>query len=168
MSCTSEQFLQKDPSYTRIFFIRNHSTESFFLIWFFEFLQCRIDNSKSCSDILYQTPALNLVSRTQGSILMGRINKKQGKKFCHRSSLYKNLMERYFALKISFLVFQRPKNSVLKVSASSSLQFLINGFLIIKIRVFHLRGSEFDSDLKHSDKKYIYLTIDILHMIYCK
>ena len=32
--------------------------------------------------------------------------------------------------------------------------------------IFHLRGSEFDSD-KHSDKEYIYLTIDILHMIYC-
>ena len=28
--------------------------------------------------------------------------------------------------------------------------------------IFHLRGSEFDSDLKHSDKKYIYFTIDIL------
>ena len=32
--------------------------------------------------------------------------------------------------------------------------------------IFHLRGSEFDSDLKHSGKEYIYLTIDILHMIY--
>ena len=31
--------------------------------------------------------------------------------------------------------------------------------------IFHLRGSEFDSDLKHSDKEYIYLTIDILNMI---
>ena len=28
----------------------------------------------------------------------------------------KNLMERYFALKISFLISQRPKNSALKVS----------------------------------------------------
>ena len=32
--------------------------------------------------------------------------------------------------------------------------------------MFHLRGSEFDFDLKHSDKGYIYLAIDILHMIY--
>ena len=32
---------------------------------------------------------------------------------------------------------------------------------------FHLRCSEFDSDLKHSDKDYIYLTTDILNMIYC-
>ena len=47
-------------------------------------------------------------------------------------------MERYFALKISYLIFRRPKNSVLKVSQllrSSSLQFLINGFLIKKVRV---------------------------------
>ena len=28
----------------------------------------------------------------------------------------KNLMEQYFALKISFLIRQRPENSVLKVS----------------------------------------------------
>ena len=33
--------------------------------------------------------------------------------------------------------------------------------------MFHLRGSEFASDLKPSDKDYIYLAIDILHMIYC-
>ena len=29
---------------------------------------------------------------------------------------------------------------------------------------FHLRGSEFGSDLKHSGKEYIYLIIDTLHM----
>ena len=34
--------------------------------------------------------------------------------------------------------------------------------------IFHLRGSEFDSDLKHSGKKYIYLTMDILHILCCK
>ena len=33
--------------------------------------------------------------------------------------------------------------------------------------IFLLRGSEFDSDPKHSDKEYIYLIMDILHMIYC-
>ena len=31
--------------------------------------------------------------------------------------------------------------------------------------ILQLRGSEFDSDLKQSDKEYI--TIDIFHMIYC-
>ena len=31
--------------------------------------------------------------------------------------------------------------------------------------IFLLRGSEFDSDPKHSDKEYIYLTMDILHMM---
>ena len=29
---------------------------------------------------------------------------------------------------------------------------------------FHLRGSGFGSDLKHSGKEYIYLIIDILHI----
>ena len=33
--------------------------------------------------------------------------------------------------------------------------------------IFQLRGSEFDSGLKQSDKEYMYLTIDILHKIYC-
>ena len=35
--------------------------------------------------------------------------------------------------------------------------------------IFSLRSSAFDSDLKHSDRVYIYiyLTIDILHMINC-
>ena len=47
---------------------------------------------------------------------MGRIKKKQGKNVCHMGSVYKNLMERYFDLKISFLIFRRPKNLVLKVS----------------------------------------------------
>ena len=54
---------------------------------------------------------------------MGRIKEKQtiiqpkkSKRFCHTGSVYKNLMERYFALKISFLIFWRTKNSVLKVS----------------------------------------------------
>ena len=36
--------------------------------WFLRFLYCRKDNPKSCSDILYQTPALDLISCTQGSI----------------------------------------------------------------------------------------------------
>ena len=36
--------------------------------------------------------------------------------FLYTGSMYKNLMEGYFALKISFLIFWRPKNSVLKVS----------------------------------------------------
>ena len=51
---------------------------------------------------------------------MGRIKKKlyaeKAKKNCHTGSVYKNLMERYFALKTSFLIFRRPQNSVLKVS----------------------------------------------------
>ena len=33
--------------------------------------------------------------------------------------------------------------------------------------IFHRRGSEFDSDLKDSDKEYIHLAIYVLHMIYC-
>ena len=48
-------------------------------------------------------------------LLMGRIKKRQGKTFCHTGSVYNNLMERYFSLKISFLIFRRPKDSVLKV-----------------------------------------------------
>ena len=47
-------------------------------------------------------------------------------------------MERYFTLKISLLIFRRPKNSVLKVSCllgSSSPLCLRNGCLIKKIRV---------------------------------
>ena len=47
-----------------------------------------------------ETPALNLISCTQGSI-------------------GKNLMERYFALKISFLIFRRTK----KFSTESFLTF---------------------------------------------
>ena len=57
------------------------------------------------------------------SLLIGRIKEKQtiiqlkkSKKIYHVGSVYKNLMERYFALKISFLIFRRPKNSVLRVS----------------------------------------------------
>ena len=38
-----------------------------FPIWFLKFFYCRKDKPKSCSDILYQTPALNLISSTQGS-----------------------------------------------------------------------------------------------------
>ena len=34
--------------------------------------------------------------------------------------------------------------------------------------IFHLRGSEFDSDLKHSGKEYIYITMDKLHISCCK
>ena len=58
-------------------------------------------------------------------LLMGRIKKKQLyswniyakiEKFCHTGSLYKNLMQRYFALKIGFLIFRRPQNLVRKVS----------------------------------------------------
>ena len=41
---------------------------------------------------------------------MGRIKKKQRKKFCNTGSAYKNLIERHFALKISFLIFRRPEN----------------------------------------------------------
>ena len=33
--------------------------------------------------------------------------------------------------------------------------------------IFHLRGFAFDSDLKHSGKEYVRLTIDIGHMIFC-
>ena len=52
---------------------------------------------------------------------MGRIKEKQTiiqlkKKIVHTGSVYKNLLERNFALKISFLIFWRSKNSVLKVS----------------------------------------------------
>ena len=55
---------------------------------------------------------------------MGRIKKKKNnytvekknKKFYHTGSVYKNPMERYFALKISSLIFRRPKNSARKVS----------------------------------------------------
>ena len=38
---------------------------------------------------------------------MGKI--KKGKKFRHTSSVYKNLMERYFTLKVSFLIFGDQK-----------------------------------------------------------
>ena len=31
--------------------------------------------------------------------------------------------------------------------------------------IFPLRGSEFDSDLKHSGMEYIYLTMEILHIL---
>ena len=48
-------------------------------------------------------------------LLMERIKKRLGKKFCHTGSVYNDLMERYFALKISSLIFRRPKDSVLKV-----------------------------------------------------
>ena len=32
--------------------------------------------------------------------------------------------------------------------------------------LYYLRVSEFDPDLKHSDKEYIYLTIDILRILH--
>ena len=32
--------------------------------------------------------------------------------------------------------------------------------------MFHFRGPEFESDLKQPDKEFIYLAIDILHMIH--
>ena len=41
--------------------------------------------------------------------------------------------------------------------------------ICIKIHlILHLRDSEFNSDLKHSDKEYIYVTMDILHILCCK
>ena len=114
------------------FYKKGHSTKSFlillrfqcwkFLIWFLKFLYCRKDNSKSCSGILYQTPALKFISFTQGSKLRNNhvmyeiIDMWKLKKFCHTGSVYKNLMERYFTSKISFLIFRRPKNLVLKIS----------------------------------------------------
>ena len=55
--------------------VKGHGTENFlillwsqywkFLIWFLKFLYCRKDNPKSCSDILYQPPVLNLISCTR-------------------------------------------------------------------------------------------------------
>ena len=68
------------------------------------------------------------------------------------------------------------RRMVFKLSGTSETEFfkknscrdaLLHNFCKKIHLIFHLRGSEFDSDLKHSDKEYIYLTIDILHMIYC-
>ena len=92
-----------------------------FLIWFLKFLYCWKDNSKSCSDLLYETHALNLISCTQEFINGKNLEKTNNcTAYTIIQKLYnymcKNLMERYFALKISFLIFRRPKNSVLKVS----------------------------------------------------
>ena len=65
---------------------------------------------------------------------------------------------------------------VFKLSATSEMEVFtetvdgphpLNNFCKKIHLIFHFRGFQFDSDLKHSDKKYIYLTIDILHMIYC-
>ena len=102
-------------------------------------------------------------------LLMGRIKKKQtiihswksngkrsnGKIFCFQNKFLNFSGTKKFSTE-SFLTFRelQPLVSYKRVSYK-------------KIRVFHLRGSEFDFDLKHSDKKYIYLTIKILHIIYC-
>ena len=65
---------------------------------------------------------LSTLFRQHRGLLMGRIKKKKNNYtvIMHLYNLYnymyKNLMERYFALKITFLIFWRPKNSVLKVS----------------------------------------------------
>ena len=69
---------------------------------------------------------------------MGRIKKKTNNYTSHTGSVYKNLMERYFALKLKRLNFSETK----KFSTESFLTLrelqpvvLINGFLIKKIRV---------------------------------
>ena len=101
--------------------MKGHSTESFL----FGFLNFYIAERITLKAILtsFIKHLLLTLFLAHRSLLIGRIKEKQtiiqlkkSKKIYHVGSVYKNLMERYFALKISFLIFRRPKNSVLKVS----------------------------------------------------
>ena len=104
--------------------MKGHSPERF-LFGFLNFSFAERITLKTVLTSFIKHLLLNLFLAHRG-LLMGRIKKKQtiiqlkkSKKFCHTGSVYKNLMERYFASKISPLIFWRQK----KISTESFLTF---------------------------------------------